>query len=163
MVCYTCGEFIEDEDTTVVCPTCSIHYCHTCSQGLTSCHVCSTPTEDIGHMQKEVFNPAEIFAEVITKDLRKHPRTKIDIKCAFTFHQETRANRRANEHKVVTRDISRSGMCIYALTPLKAGEILNFEKCEALQGRRKAVIRWVKKANEYTYMAGLMFLPREKT
>jgi hypothetical protein len=119
--------------------------------------MCGHTLERMGNVQVEYFNPADMLAEVSTGESREEPRSKVEIKCAFTIQVRSRNSIEKKEHRALTKDVSRTGICIYSKAPLKVGQIVNFEKCPALRGRSKAEVRWVKKAKDYLYISGLMF------
>ena len=158
MICYTCGDFVKDESAdALVCPTCSIHYCNKCYEIGDHCSICGFKLESIGNVQVEYFNPAEMLAEVSTGESREEPRSKVEIKCAFTMQVKGPKGIVKKAHRALTKDVSKKGICIYSKTPLKVGLIVNFEKCPAFRGRSEAEVRWVKKAKDYLYISGLKF------
>ncbi len=131
MICYACGDFVRDESTDAL--------------------------ERMGNVQVEYFNPAEMLVEVSTGESREKLRSKVEIKCAFTIQVRSRSGIVKKEHRALTKDVSKAGICIYSKAPLKVGQIVNFEKCPALRGRKEAEVYWVKKAKDYFYISGLKF------
>jgi hypothetical protein len=159
MICYSCGDFVMDESTeALVCPTCSIHYCRKCYEDGDRCSICGMTLERMGNVQVEYFNPAEMLAEISGSGSRGEPRSKVEIKCAFTVQVRSTDGIVKKEHRALTKDVSRTGICIYSKAPLKVGQIVNFEKCPVLRGRTEAEVRWVKKAKDYLYISGLKFI-----
>jgi hypothetical protein len=159
MICCLCGDFIrrDDERGAEVCPTCTMHYCYKCATNVDTCYVCGGNPTRIEPERITQLNTANILNEVTTIDKRGQPRKKVKIECAYTFSHKNGSGKDKKGHKALTRDISRSGLCIYSLTPLKEGQQLNFSACQALGTRSLAIVRWVKKVNGRIYLAGLKF------
>lgn len=158
MICYTCGELIRGEDNdAVMCPACSIHYCGRCSEPDDLCTVCRGKLTPHGNIEFDIFSPSEMFVEVMDKEKREQTRTRVEVKCAFTIHGPLRPDLKKREYKALTKDVSKSGICILSTTPLQSGQRVHFKECSALPGRSVAVVRWVKKTKAHLYMAGLMF------
>lgn len=159
MICYLCGDLIrrDIEQGAEVCPSCTMYYCYKCAANIDTCYVCGgTPTRiDTEHITQ--LNAANILNEVTTIDKRGQPRKKVKIECAYTFSPLNGSGKDEKGHKALTKDISRSGLCIYSLTPLEEGQKLKFSASKALEPRSLATVQWVKKVNGRIYLAGLMF------
>ncbi|UCG77670.1 MAG: PilZ domain-containing protein [Nitrospirota bacterium] len=159
MICYLCGDFIRQnpDESGTVCETCSMHYCFRCSAELEHCYVCGSSTSKIETKKVSVFEPEDILAEIDNEDKRDQPRKKIKIECAYKFEDDSGINYKDRGHKALTKNISKSGLCIYSLTPLEKGQRLKFSECKALSDRASATVKWVKKTNGKIYIAGLQF------
>jgi hypothetical protein len=159
MICNLCGAFIRHgaEQGAEVCPSCTMHYCHKCATNIETCYVCGGTPAQIESENISKFNPVDILNEVTTIDKRGQFRKKVKIECAYTFSHNNGSGSGEKGHKALTKDISRSGLCIYSLTPLEEGQKLNFAECPAFGKRSSAIVRWVKKVNGKIYLAGLKF------
>ncbi|UCG78899.1 MAG: PilZ domain-containing protein [Nitrospirota bacterium] len=158
MICYSCGDLVKDTDIdALVCLTCSVNYCSKCFEPEDRCQICGNPLEELASVQLDYFNPSELLAEVISSEKREQPRSKIELRCAYTMRVRRGAEVRNEEYKALTHDISATGICFYSRTALHVGQTVSIDKCSAFTGSRTAVVRWVKKGKNHIYLSGLMF------
>lgn len=159
MICYTCGESVNPkDDSAVMCATCSIHYCSNCSGQDSPCSECGGQLVQTGDFKIGYFNPSDIFVEIMEKEKRQQPRTRVEIRCAYTIQSALRTDMKNREHKALTRDVSKSGICIYSTTPLQSGQRVSFKECGSLPDRSVAEVQWVRKVKGFLYLAGLRFI-----
>jgi DNA-binding NtrC family response regulator len=59
--------------------------------------------------------------------------------------------------KAAAVNVSASGICVEVPAPLKSGEILNVIKAPRLTASAQATVRWVRKHNNGSYLAGLIY------
>ncbi len=157
MNCFHCGDFINlKSNDTVICKNCSLYYCGRCGAEVKVCHSCGGALTPAAETDVAFFSPSSIFAEIMYGKKREEKRQKIEITCAFTISEKVPSERK-RKYRTKTRDVSRSGVCIYTSLCLSVGQKLNFEDCSAFPGRSIAEVRWVKPTKGLMFMAGLKF------
>lgn len=158
MICYLCGYIMKKSDQELkLCVNCTVYYCHKCVAGLEKCSLCGGKISCTEEETFHVFNPTDLLSGVTVAEKRRASRKKVKIECAYTITTRGETDSNRTEHKALTKNISKWGLCIYSLTPLQVGQELRFDKCPELTNRSHAVVRWVKKVNGKIYVAGLMF------
>lgn len=163
MVCYSCGEYIGARDTYYTeCPGCFAYYCTACSKGIHSCSACSAPLVAVIGIKSEYLDPSDAIDDIIAAEKRRHHRIDFELDCTFIVKQESRPYHDQTEYKALTRNISKSGLCIYSPVPLQVDKEVLFEGCSAVPGSAEAIVRWVKQENYYLYVAGLEFESKER-
>ncbi len=88
-----------------------------------------------------------------TKEKRKDRRSIFPSTIEYTLDPASGEE----SFKGVTVNISNSGLCFYATSPMGEGqEILIRSNLPVIY--RKATVRWIKQLNEEAYKTGLMFV-----
>jgi len=92
-------------------------------------------------------------------NLREHTRTYFVKQIRFFLNSSEKSKKDINE-TAVSVDISKGGIGIFTIYPLKEGQVLHFDdeiRAHSVQAK-SAIVRWSVKINGNRYRAGLQFV-----
>jgi len=153
VTCSVCGETIGEKSLDgigVQCTACGTRYCGRCSITIFNCLKCGKRTEEF---KKE---PLEDYSEpsISMVNMRRHSREQHRTIVEYLLAPPPNTNEAWKKVTALSRDISESGICIYTKMRHKEGQTLHF----VVNGKRtKGRVCWVKKIDDTTYTAGIMF------
>ncbi len=161
-ICYLCGVLINEgqgASNTLMCSSCGVSYCGKCSSTISTCFNCGSTPETYEILENGYTDPEDLFRMIDEGGRRGTIREDCETDIEYFFAAEDSGP--SQKIKAITKNISRTGVCICTKETLRKGQIVHIVKRLRNPGRDSrsaAEVRWIRKINATEYMAGLKFI-----
>lgn len=161
-ICYLCGELVREGPkvfNAMSCSSCGVTYCRKCSPTVNTCFNCGSELEAYEIIENGYTDPEDLFRMIDDGGRRGTLRTgcETDIEYFFSSGDDSPTQKMT----AVTRNVSRTGLCISTKEIVRKGQIIHIVKKFEQAGRNNhstAEVRWIRKISATEYLAGLKFL-----
>lgn len=161
-ICYLCGELINEGregSNAMSCSSCGVSYCGKCSSTVNTCFNCGSQLEVYEITENGSTDPEDLFRMIDDGGRRGTLRTGCETDIEYFSSSDDDSP--TQKMKAITRNVSRTGLCISTKEIVRKGQIIHIVKKFEKAGRNNhstAEVRWIRKISATEYLAGLKFL-----